>query len=85
MELKIKQVLELVGLKRSNLIIKKVSELFRDTVAQSQIFKAVGNTASLPEEGDYRTIVNTDGNLVIQYYTLGAWDTVNETILATPS
>ena len=50
------------------------------------IFKGFGNTDfQNVENGDYRIITNSSNELSVQYYTSGAWDSVNETILATPS
>jgi stress response protein SCP2 len=49
-------------------------------------FKGFGNTDfQNVENGDYRIIANSSNELVTQYYTSGAWDSANETILATPS
>lgn len=68
--------------------ISELSELVSGPASEprgSMIFKGFGNTGASVENGDYRIIPNSSNELVIQYYTSGAWDTNNETILATPS
>lgn len=54
-------------------------------VGSSFLLKAPGNTLSTPEDNDYLIVVNGSDEAVIQFRTGGAWDTANETTLATPS
>lgn len=49
------------------------------------IVKGDGNSLDSVQNGDYRITVNSSGDLVVQYRTSDAWDTDNETGLATPS
>jgi hypothetical protein len=51
----------------------------------SLIIKGDGNSLDSPQDGDYRITVNSGGDLVIQYRISNAWDTDNETGIATPS
>lgn len=84
-ELKIKQLFEKLKLVKNVEVIKLMSDLFEDNLSLSRLYKGNGNTTDSPENGDYRIVVNVDGDLVVQYRDNGAWDTDNETSLATPS
>lgn len=54
-------------------------------VVTAIVVKGNGNSGSGEEDGDYRFIPNGDNQMTIQYMVDDAWDTENETIIATPS
>ena len=54
-------------------------------ISSGFLIKGFGNTGSSAENGDYQIVTNSDNTCVLQFRKDGAWDTDNETELATPS
>jgi hypothetical protein len=55
------------------------------SISSGFLIKGFGNTLPTVENGDYQIVTNSDNTCVIQFRKADAWDTANETELATPS
>lgn len=67
-------------------IVSQLNAAVENPISSRIIVKGFGNTdLTQAENGDYSLVTNSDNTFVIQFYTGGAWDTDNETELATPS